>query len=374
MEGAKVKKISAVIFLMLFYCVSYAQESSRTVTAIGQGKTKDIAIDQAKRAAVESSLGTVVSGQTITKNMQLANDVILSRANGFLKNYREMSIKHQGGLFIVEIEAEVTQIFDEIMKDQAAIDLLLAWMDKPRMMILVNEQNNSEETEACETELARKLSEWHLDLVSKRTLNPELLSESASSETVKRIALSAYREGAELLLIGQALAEKKEGIQYLEGTGMKSVQADFSAQIVDASAGKILASYTTHAAAVHVSEITAGMESLTKCSAMMADSLIAAMLKWSSSEQLSARQIIVEVRDAGYSDFNKLKKKLYDTGGVSTVSQRSFSAQNGVLVVDYYGKPEDFAVELDGLQIDSGNFYVEELHGEGVVLEFTANP
>ena len=368
------KNITAVVFLMLFCFASFAQEDLRTVTAIGQGKTKDIAIDQAKRAAVETSLGTVVSGQTMTKNLQLANDVILSRANGFLKNYREMSIKQQGDIFIVEIEAEVTQIFGEIMKDQAAIDLLLAWMDKPRMMILVYERNNSQETEACETELARKLGEWHLDLVSKRTLDPELRQESGSPEALKRMALSAYREGAELLLIGQAVAEEKEGIQYLEGTGMKSVQADFSAQIVDASVGNILASYTTHAAAVHVSEITAGMESLTKCSSMMADSLVAAMLKWSSSAQLSARQIIVEARGVGYSDFNKLKKKLYDVGGVSTVSQRSFTAGSGVLVVDYYGKSEDFAVDLDGLQIDSGSFFVEELLGEGVILEFTAKP
>ncbi|MBC8277244.1 MAG: hypothetical protein H8E46_03370 [FCB group bacterium] len=92
------KQFITVVFLISICFVSYAQDNLRTVTAVGQGKTKDIAIDQAKRAAVETSLGTVVSGQTITKNMQLANDVILSRANGFLKNYREMSIRQQGDI------------------------------------------------------------------------------------------------------------------------------------------------------------------------------------------------------------------------------------------------------------------------------------
>lgn len=367
-------KRTLLTIIISFVCLtSFGQDNIRTVIATGQGKTKDIAIDQAKRSAVEIGLGTVITGETMTKNLQMANDVILSRANGFLKNYREMSIRQQGEIFIVEIEAEVTGIFDEIMKDQAAIDLLLAWMDTPRMMIIVREDNVSQATEACETELARKLAEWHLDLVSKRTLDPELLKLTDSKDGLRETALSAYREGAELLLIGNALAREKSDVPYMEGTGMKSVQADFNAQIIDASSGAVLASYTTHAAAVHISEVTAGMEALTKSSKMMADSLVAALLKWSSAAQLTTRQIIIEVRDISYSVFNRLQKKLHDAGGVSSVSQRSFAAQSGVLLVEYYGQPEDFAVDLDGLKIDSGSFLVGGIRGDEIILDFTAN-
>ena len=361
---------------MYFICILVmnsviAQENSQVITVRGEGNSKTQAIDQAKRMAVEQALGTVLSSETLIENYQLVNDHIISRANGFIKTYREIETQVSEGIYSVIIQAEVTRIFDEILKDQAAVDLLIAWMDKPRFMIIVEENNCGENTEACETALTRRLKEWNFDLVSKKRINPELLEGRISTESITQISTSAYREGAELILIGKALAQEKDGIEYFEGTGMKSVQADFTAQIIEAHTGRIYASYATHDAAVHISEITAGNEALTNASIEMADSLIAALLKWAGNAQISARSFRIVILDAGFTDFSIIRKKLSDIPLVESVQQRSFSAGEGVLSIDYCGKIEDLAVQLDGYSIDTGDLFVEELTAGTIKIMFT---
>jgi len=365
-----VKLSYLLITLFVFTAVSAGQEQVKTVIASGQGNSGVQALEQAKRSAVEQALGTVLTSETLMKNYQLASDKILSRANGFLKNYREVSSNASMGIFTVTIEAEVTAVFSEIMKDQAAIDLLLSWMNKPRWMIIVEENNCGQRTEACETEINRKLSKWHFDLVSKRRLNPASLNSLDKPGGISQVSLSAYREGAELILIGKALTTEKAEIGYLVGTGMKSVQADFTAQIIEASSGKIYASFTTHAPAVHISEVTAGVDALTKAAGEMADSLVTSVLQWASSAQITARTLEILVTEADFTSFNTLKKNLTDFSGIEGVRQRSFTNNEGILEVDYDGTVEDLAVQLDGYAFTGGSFTVLELSGNSVKIKF----
>ena len=362
---------------MCFICILslntvYAQENSQIITVQGDGNSKTQALDQAKRVAVEQALGTVISSETMVKNFQMANDQIISRANGFIKTFREIDVQVTEGVYTIIIEAEVTRIFDEILKDRIAVDLLIAWMDKPRFMLIIEENNCGENTEACEISLTSRLSEWNFNLISKKRINPELFQGAISSQSLLQISSSAYREGAELLLIGKALAQEKAGNDYFEGTGMKSVQADFTAQIIEAQTGRILASYATHEAAVHISEITAGNEALSNASTEMADSLVAALLRWAGNAQISARSFQVVILNASFTEFNTLRKNLLEMPCVEGVQQRNFSAGEGVLSIDYCGKIEDLAVELDGYSLDTGDLSVEELTSGTIKLIFTS--
>lgn len=367
------KRYFILILILIIGSTAFAGESAKVVMAQGEGKTKELALNQAKRSAVERGLGTVITSETIARNYQLASDIILSRANGFIKNYTELSCIKDNGNFIVTIEAEVTQIFDEILKDQAALDLLMQWMDKPRVLIVVDEDNSGEKTQACETELARKLSQWHFDLVSRQQVeairsgkrNIALLAGDA--QTAASIANDV---GAELLLLGQAHAAEAQGLDYLKGTGMKSIQAAFSAQIVNASDARILASYTTTNACVHIQTVNGGVEALTKTASEMADSLVAYLLKTASSEQVNERTITLTIKNVGFREFNNLKKSMSNIDNVLRVHQRSFKSSIGELAVEFTGKSEDLALELDGLQIDGGIFQVQQVAGNAVTINF----
>ena len=53
--------------VFLFFSVLFSQ--SGTITAEGMGMSEDAAIEQAKRAAVEIGIGTVMSSETVVKNL-----------------------------------------------------------------------------------------------------------------------------------------------------------------------------------------------------------------------------------------------------------------------------------------------------------------
>jgi len=123
---------------------SPAPLDAQTETVIGEGMamTHDGALTGAKRDAVEKGLGVVVASETLVRNFQVADDRILSKANGFVKTYEELS-SSQGpdGLWTVRISAVVTEILDELVKDQLALDLLISWVRHPRFMIMIDEVN-----------------------------------------------------------------------------------------------------------------------------------------------------------------------------------------------------------------------------------------
>lgn len=358
--------------LSVFLSISLsAAQSPQKIKATGEGPSKQAAIDQAKRSAVEQGVGSIVSSETLTLNFQLASDKIFSRASGFVKNYREISSVKTIFGFQVEIEAEVTEIFDELLKDQTALDLLLEWMEKPRFMIIVEENNLGQATDASETELARKLAEKHFDLISRQQVDAirrNRLAMAAVEGSAAEAAALAADLGAEMILAGKAVTTLSGGIPALEGSGMKSVQADFTARIVDANSGRIMASFTTHAPGIHISTTTAGIKALTKAAAMMADSLTAMLLKRGSQAQITARMISVTINGVGFRELKIIKDGLSGIPGVSAVYQRSFRLALAELGVEYSGAANDLAMELDGFNVGGHSLQVVEVAGNTISL------
>ena len=76
-------KVSVSVFAL---AVSLAGQGS-SITADGFGMTEDAAIEQAKRAAVEIGIGTVMSSETVVKNSVFFSDNIYAKANGFVKTF-----------------------------------------------------------------------------------------------------------------------------------------------------------------------------------------------------------------------------------------------------------------------------------------------
>ncbi|MGY8764881.1 MAG: hypothetical protein ACKVLE_09120, partial [Fidelibacterota bacterium] len=95
-----------------------------TIEGVGYGLTKDAAIEQAKRDAVEIGLGAYISSETVVTATSLT-DNIYSKAQGFVKTFKVISeSKGPDGNWEVTISAEVTAILDEVMQDEAALQTL----------------------------------------------------------------------------------------------------------------------------------------------------------------------------------------------------------------------------------------------------------
>jgi len=351
------------ISILLFATSLLAQ--TQTVVGEGMGMTRDAALSGAKRDAVEKGVGVVIASETMVKNFQVAEDRILSKANGFVKTFSELS-STQGpdGLWTIRISAEVTDILDELVKDQLALDLLLSWVRHPRFMIMIEEINidDSNSTVAA-TEIGRLLGAKGFDLVSAaqsetlRQRNVDLANLQGNASAAAGIAAEL---GAEYLIMGNATS--KAVTHPMLGSRL-SGQANITAQVIRADNAQIIAQETFHGKSTHIDANTAGVTALKQAGAKLSEYLMSETVKRWSLEQSNARVLTLKISGLSYQTRRDVVNFL--TGGavdgVKSVDQRSYAAGLLTLAVEYTGSNEDLGMAIDGR--DLGNF-VLYINGE----------
>ena len=83
--------------------ISYAGE----IVMIGEGSTKESAIHNAMRLAIEKEIGVIIDNRTFTENHQLIEDDIILKSSGFVESYEVLKETQLNGIFEVEIKANV---------------------------------------------------------------------------------------------------------------------------------------------------------------------------------------------------------------------------------------------------------------------------
>lgn len=131
------KYLGNIIILWIFFCSSvnaYDLDISKKDSAgnivknglvvpiekklivTGYGKTKDMALNNALKSAVEQYIGVVVDAEIIISNDKLIKNEILTATSGYVKTYDEISTRSRDGLVEVKINATVEsqKIFKKI--------------------------------------------------------------------------------------------------------------------------------------------------------------------------------------------------------------------------------------------------------------------
>jgi hypothetical protein len=86
------KKIIFIIFILLISNNIYSQEDkSVELTTTGTGITKDIAIHNALRSAIEQAFGVFISSKTEILNDELLTEQIIAVSNGNIQQYEIIS-------------------------------------------------------------------------------------------------------------------------------------------------------------------------------------------------------------------------------------------------------------------------------------------
>ncbi|MDP6653254.1 MAG: CsgG/HfaB family protein, partial [Gammaproteobacteria bacterium] len=266
-----------------------------TIEGVGYGLTKDAAIEQAKRDAVEIGLGAYISSETVVTATSLT-DNIYSKAQGFVKTFKVVSEnKGPDGNWEVTISAEVTAILDEVMQDEAALQTLLSSMNRPRIIFLVREENliDNVPTDFAETKLLSLFYEKGFDVVDRQlvqALKGEPDYEDALSGNVAAAAKVASQLGADIIVIGTAKVSSG-GIFY----GMTSGQADINGKIVRVDTGDILAVVpNAHGKKPHISPSTAGVNAMNDAAGTLGTEIIRQLIeKWSTAQSNFVKCYIV---------------------------------------------------------------------------------
>lgn len=100
------KKLSIIIALLvctMFTSICHAQALEEvTLTVSSDGPTKDEAVKNALRSAIEQAYGAFVSANTTILNDELVKDEIVTVSNGSIKEYKELGCgpTNNGGQFV----------------------------------------------------------------------------------------------------------------------------------------------------------------------------------------------------------------------------------------------------------------------------------
>lgn len=364
-----------------------AQQAEQVVEVKGQAvvqgnpaAARQVALNDAVRAAVEAALGAYISSSASFKASEVSREGaptesaeqfqqrILKRADGYGRIVAVLHEQQQDGLYTVTVRVAVSR---GPLEQQ--VKAFLARKGDPRIMVLIPEQiiRNPVPDPAAETEVMRALIGGGYRVVDaaqseRLTARDQLRSGNFDPQTLGEIAT---RFQADLLVTGEAFAEELPSVpDELRGTGMQAYNARLEVKIIDLSSAQVIYSNAFHAGGVGATDGIAGKTALTNAARKAVLELPSTILTWLSGQGQGAGRTFT-VRVTGVPNFRALTDlsgMLRNAAGVRSVSSRQYDAGGSVLEVEYEGAPEDLATLLEDLHLT-----VRGLSAGEITAEFT---
>ncbi|NOZ04389.1 MAG: hypothetical protein GXO92_07275 [FCB group bacterium] len=366
------RNIEKIIFVLVIVLCGSLFAQPQIVTGEGMGLNRDAAIENAKRDAVEKGLGAVIASETVVKNAAVFSDNIYSKAQGFVKKFKVVSEK-QGpdGLWEVTIEAEVTQILDQIIQDEVALQTLLNSMNRPRITFLIREENliDNTPTDFAETKLLSMFYNKGFDVVDRQlvsALKGEPDYSEALAGNVAAAARIASQLGSEIIVIGTA--KISSGGKFYN---MYSGQADISAKIVRSDTGEILAVASAHGKKPHISASTAGINAVNEAVEILGREIIKQLIQKWSSEQANFIKVYIVLKNADFGSYMMFESflKAQTVPGIRNAYAKSLNDGVAEYEVEFEGKAQGLAMGLSRTAPEGFNFKITGLSGNRITAE-----
>nr|WP_320193422.1 hypothetical protein [uncultured Desulfobacter sp.] len=363
------KKMILVILLLIPLCLSQGvQAEEKIVETTGSSDlSRNDAVRQAMRSAVQEAVGTFIHTETEVENFEIKKDKIFSRTQGYVTRYDLLKEWKESDTYNVRIKAEVS--LDKIKDDLMAMKILLDSLERPKLMILVEEKYVGMEDmgmRLAETELSNMFTAKGFDLVDRaqieqiKSMDQSRQALEGNTDAAKQLGLQF---GAQYVILGKAVLQ--DAGEAYAGTGLKSIQGTLQVKVLQTHTGLILGSAVKNGVAAHISSLTGAAKAM------------------KDAAQKAVDEYLVDTVTNSFQDFlnNGVPLKLYITnvksfkmykqvaGAVQTLEKMVSSKKDGwnktggVLVLDlrFKGISEELADLLDGKRLDKGRLEVVDL-------------
>ena len=366
---------TARLFLLLFATAVCLTAQSSTISAEGMGLSENAAVENAKRNAVEMGIGTIMSSETLVKNSVVFSDDIFAKAIGFVKSYKKIDgYKGSDGLWIVTIEAEVTDILDEVLQDELAVQTLLNAMDRPKIVFLIREEYLIDDTptDFAETKLLKMFDDKGFNVIDRQLVaalkvkgDPDY--DSALKGNVAAAAQIANQLGADLVVIGTAKISSGGKVY-----SMTSGQADLNAKIVRGDTGEILAIVPkAHGKKPHISPSTAGINAVNEAAESLGKDIIGQLIRKWSSQQANAINVFIVLKNADFMSYMNYGAylKSQTIPGIRDAFDKGLNEGVAEFHILYEGKSQNLAMQLMQMQSDLVQINITGLSGNRISAE-----
>ncbi len=340
----------------------------KTVTAEGSGSSKQDALLQAKRAAVEQGIGVVLSSQTEVENFMLKKDKVITQSVGSVRSFTAIKEEQKGDTWHVKISAVVS--LDSITADLMALKILLISMDKPRTMVLIQEEGG-QNVESTVIDFLQNKGFELIDPAQAAALmakDDPFIRKAVEGDPVAAAKLGADN-GAEYVVVG-TVRKSVLANEVVKGTGMKSGQANLTLKVVNCSNGRIVATKSATGAAVHIADDIAKSQAAIKAATTLMDKKLfeAIVTSFQDTVNNGATYDVVISGVKSYGLQKSAAKVLEDTEGVVSVTKRNFGGGKLELSILFKGSAESFCDRVDSKAVDETKLVVTNVTGNRVAL------
>jgi hypothetical protein len=319
---------TAFCFLVLLISVSAPsfakQVEAKGVSELIEGKVVEarrIALQSAKRAAIEQTIGTFIQSRTSVSNYLIAKDSILTSTSGQIDNF---SISSEGindlGLYEVVINANVN--VDAMLNEVKQIQKAFGWGKKPRVTISV-ESNSPAAQRALRSALTKILLKENFEVFDD-----------------KQAVYSGF--------VVEATLDTGSREDNYQGISLKLHELSLSLSVKRIGDQQVIASddFSGSKAGLKANEILGG---LAKTGAKKAwPSVRRQMISFWQEEQYKSRKVYIEINNA--SNLANIKKIAQEIAGqipgVKSADVLSYDNKVAILLLEYRGYAEQVYDEL----------------------------
>ncbi|SDM86953.1 hypothetical protein SAMN04488502_10861 [Dendrosporobacter quercicolus] len=352
------QKFMMLLVIMLLTGLLASTAMAKEVSVQGFGLNREEAINDALRNAVEQTVGTLVSAETLVKNMRMVKDEIYTNSKGYVNGFEILSENRSFDGTTVTIKANVDTTPNSALVSQLQrLNLIKHSLQDPRIAVIIPEFHLTARIPdpAGETAVIRKLTEAGFS----RVVDPQqiqairytnVIKSLTRGETSEAIAL-ATSYNVDYLLVGEAFSEYAGNIG---NSGMHSCRARVEAKLIKADTGEIVAAQGFHAGGADITEFTAAKKALNNAGELMGDYMIEKLLAYAGSTETGIQLTVFHA--TSFSKISLLIKELEHIKGVKKAYIRDYNNGTAKIDLDYTGTPLTLAnalkqISLPGLAI-----------------------
>ncbi len=370
----------------LVAALAAAPSTPATETVEAQGEAAVVngdegaAVEQAREAALREAVsrvaGTLVGGDTLTDGNILVRDRVYAHSAGYVKKWRYLDKPRvSDGAASVHVEAVVGT--GDLDRDLEAVRALLQRKDKPRVVLLVSEQNVgtaqpfawwtrgqksaqgglvSMDLGTFENGFVSALQKFGWSFVDHQVLEGKIEVQRAVTTDLSTAVAASFGKlaSAEVAIYGKVVAQSPGQSEL--APGMFAAHANVSLRAVDCDDGAILATVDESVGdptTLDVSAENAGVKAIRLAARRAALEMQQKILERWKGEVGGTRGVTLKV--SGLPNYRVLRELEGVLGssvrGIRAVREQTVDGADAVVQLDVEGDSHMLAAQLDGRTI-----------------------
>lgn len=334
------------VWLGMFQCLDV---NAQEVVVNGHGISREAAMQDAFRQAVEQAVGTLVDSQTRVRNYAVLTDDVYTKSQGFIREYSILSEQYMDARIAIQVRIIVdSEPNSQLMTTLQRLQMIDVGLRDPRIAVIVTEHYNRPLPDpVAESAIVNQLIEAGF----KRLTDPNRLAHIRRSDAIKAVincgdTATAIRlaatEPLDYLIVGEAFSEHAG---YAPGHSIISCYARVETRLIKADTGEIIAAQGFQSGGIDVTELAAAKASLNNAGKLAGKFFADKLMTYAANPEKGLRLKVVAVND--YAVINLLGRLVREQPGVSNVFLRDYQQGTAMFDVNYIGNPAILAERLE---------------------------